>query len=260
MSVNLEPVATTPAEKPSTEPVQEALTPLEKKYGGDKTKINEGYWNLNQELSRKNEALNQLVERTRQLEAIVGAVLGGQNGQPADPSLELAQELGLSSPEPLKKGVRSEVESVLTELFGPFVKQMEADEKLASEIDNFEALRSEARVFMKANPEVAETFNAVRGVNAERAWKYAIREMLASKGSVPSPGANAIGLPGGATPQGRGQAPLPVEQASREAEALKYGREYGDMSHYRHERFKGTSIQRAIERANDQAGIENRGW
>lgn len=259
MSVNqLENVA--PQPEPSTGNAEP--TPVEKKYGGDMKKINDGYWNLNQELTRKNEALSQALPRLQQLEAVVGALLtGGQSSQPTDPASALAEELGLASPESLKSGLRSEVESVLTELFGPFIQQMSADEELSTEIPNFEQLRGETRSFMKDNAEVAETFNAVRGKNPKAAWKYAIREMLIAKNQVqPSP--QGASLPGSAAPAGRGAPQPAVNQAQVEAEAAEYGRQYGDMRPYSHERYKGTSIQRAVQRALQQAGhtIPNEGW
>ena len=154
---------------------------------------------------------------------------------------------------------------MLSELFGPLTKQIEADEALESEIDNFPQLRQEARAYMRDNPDVAATFNAVRQHDPKQAWTFAIQKTLIAKHKgKPTGAANPLSLPGAASPAGRGEPSGAPQQAAREAEALDYGKKYGDMRAYRHERFGGTSVQRAVQRALQQAGMlpegDNQGW
>jgi hypothetical protein len=260
MSVNLNEPAIVPAE-PAASSTPSAPTPtaLHTKSGGDWNKANESYFNAVNELGRRNQLNDQLVGRTQQLEAALRAVTGG-GGESAsiDPLDALQSELGLPI-EPFRKAIGSEVASVIQALFGPMVEQMQADETLAGEIDNFDALKGDARKYMKDNPEVADTFNAVKQSKPAAAWKYAIREMLIARnaGGTGVPRTTHAGLPGGATPQGRSPVnPAGPPQAQREGEALEYGKAYGDMAPYRHERFKGTSIERAVHAALRQSGRE----
>ena len=158
------------------------------------------------------------------------------------------------------------MEQKLTELLGPIVQHMEATEKLSGEIDNFDQLQGEARKFMKANLEVAEAFNAVRVSNPVAAWKYAIRETLIARGQAPANPPGAASLPGGMTPQGRAPVnPAGPEQRTREAEALQYGKDYGDMAPYRAERLKDTSIRQHVMNTLRQLGYlppdgSTQGW
>lgn len=263
MSVNPnEPVITPGEPKPEATPaaptVADNQPALFKKAGGDWTKANESYFNAVNELQRVYAVAEQLAERTRQLEAGLTA----RGSQPAndDPLAIIQTELGLPV-EPFAKAidsrVKTNVEQILTDLFGPFMKQMEADEKLGAEIPDFEQLKGDARKFMRENPEVAETFNAVKAANPGAAWKYAIRETLVAKGAITQPAPVHAGLPGGGTPQGRAPVnPAGPDQATREKEAAEYLHNYGDSGPYRHERFKGTSVERAMQAARRQLGYE----
>jgi hypothetical protein len=238
---------------------------LYEKAGGDWNKAAESYFNAVSKIGELHNQNQALTDRAQQLSAMLAPVVNG--GQPAvtDPLARLQSEFGLPSEpfaEAIDSRVKSGVQSALEALLGPIVKDMEASEKLSAEVENFDTLKGEARKFMAGNPEVLETFNAVRTANPVAAWKYAIREAMTAKGTRPAPSTHA-GLPGGMTPQGRGPV-NPVADATREGEALEYGRAYNDMAPYRHERFKGTSVERAVKAALRQAGLpveeENRGW
>ena len=148
--------------------------------------------------------------------------------------------------------------SAVEELFGPVIKEHQAEAALSEEIDNFDQLRAEARRHMKDAPDVAEVFNAVKVSNPAAAWKYAIQQTLLAKGGRPPqpPNVQHAGLPGGQG--GGGRVTMPggaVPQEIREKEALDYAHAYGDNAPYRHERFKGTSIERAIASTMQHFGI-----
>ena len=191
---------------------------------------------------------------------------GGQPAVPNDPLNRLQTELGLPT-EPFAEAIDTRagaiVQKALGDMFGPIVREMEASEKLAGEVENFEALKPQARKFMSENQPVLETFNEVRKANPEQAWRYAL-QMMAAMGKTPQLSPHT-GLPGGGASQGRSPVnPLGPDQVQKEGEALEYGRKFGDMSRYSHERYKGTSISRAVERALRQAGMlpegDNQGW
>lgn len=261
MSVNpLETVV--PPQAPASGQPAAAPTPerpaLYTKAGGDWTKANDSYFNAVKELQTKNQQLEQIAQRNQQLEAFASQVLSGQPAGNADPLDALNRELGLPV-QPFRDGIRSEVEAVLTQLLAPTLKQVAADEALADEIPNFPQLKGEARVFMKANPEIEAVFNAVRQADPAAAWKYAIRESLIARGGGVGPQTpRHAGLPGGASVAGR-IAPTPEgpAQQTRESEALAWGRSPGgEMGPYLHERFKGTSVERAVAAALRQIGYE----
>ena len=264
MGVNLsEPAVVAPpqvAAQPSTAAAPTDQPALFKKAGGDWNKANDSYFEAVKELGRVNEGAQALSQRNQQLEAAVGQMLG-MGGQPAstDPLMAIQNELGLPI-EPIRAGIRGELKVALEELFGPIMSQHAAEETLASEIDNFDHLKGEARKYMKANPEVAETFKAVSEKNPVQAWKYAIRESLVAQGGRPAgaPSITHAGLPGGHGGSGGRVEPTgAVPDATKLAEALDYAKTYGDDAPYRHERFKGTSVQRAIDLALQQAGFVN---
>jgi hypothetical protein len=240
---------------------------LFKKAGGDWNKAGESYFHAVSKIGELHGAVQERETRIQQLETALG--VGGRPAA-ADPLTRLQTEFGLPT-EPFAEAIDARagalVERKLKELLGPIAQQMEAADQLASEIDNFDQLQGEARKYMREHPEVSETFKAVQAVNPAAAWKYAIRETAIAKGAKPAgnppPGS---GLPGGMTPQGRSPVnPDGPEQQTREAEALEYGRAYGDMSAYRSERFKGTSVERAVKQALRQAGMlpeggDSQGW
>jgi hypothetical protein len=255
MSVNpLESVNPNPQAPPSTVPTPEPPA-LFKKAGGDWGKANDSYFEAANTLSRVQGELQQRDERIRQLEsAVVSFGGGGQPNVSNDPLMALQTELGLPI-EPFRAGIRGEVEAAVTALFGPIVAQAQAEETLSTEIENFDQLKGDTRKFMSVNPEVAELFNTVRQHDPVRAWKYAIREtILAGGGSAPAPPRSA-GLPGSATPAGRGQVnPAGPSQEDRETAGWEYHRQYGDAAPALHERFRGTSIQEAVNAALQRVG------
>lgn len=243
------------------QPVQTGTqTALFKKAGGDWEKADTSYFNAVKELGAKNEALQQIAQRNQQLEAMVSQVLG-RGGQPVndDPLAELQETLGLPI-EPLRKSIRNELKAGLEELLGPVLTQYQAESTLAEEVENFDQLKGETRKFMKENPEVSETFNAVVGTKPAAAWKYAIKEMLMAKGGRPAGPTNVAhaGLPGGwGGSTGRIEPTGSVPDQTKLKEALEYAHTFGDNAPYRHERFKGTSVERAISLALQQAGFVN---
>ena len=265
MSVNLnDPVVVPgagaggpPAEQPDDQPA------LFKKAGGDWGKANDSYFSAVKELQRvQGIASNaeQLAEQNRQLQGALANLVGaGQPGGPVDLFAQIQTETGLPA-EPFRNAVssvsRATVMEELGKMFSPILSQMQADETLSAEIDNFDQLKGDARKFMRDNQEVADTFNAVRAANPIAAWKYAIREMAIAKGQkAPTPSPHAS-LPGGMTPQGRAPVnPAGPAQGTRESEALEYGKSYGDMAPYTHERLKGTSVERAIRDVMRQLGL-----
>lgn len=267
MSVN--PAETTvvappqPAAPSSTES-QSDQPALFKKAGGDWNKANKSYFDLVNEFQRVQgvaQTAEQLSQRNSQLETALGSLLGGgDGGQPAstDPLAPIQDELGLPI-EPFRRGMRAEALAVMEELFGPVIAEHTAAEALSGEIENFPQLQAEARRYMHENSEAAEVFNAVRKTNPSAAWKYAIRESLIAKGGrLPeAPNVQHAGLPSGMNAGGRVAASPDgaVSQQVRESEALKYAYEFGDNAPYRHERFKGTSIERAVRAAMQNAGL-----
>lgn len=264
MAVNqLEPVVPNPQGDAST--AQPTPAPLQAKYGGDWTKANEGYFevvnvlkNERAEKSAAQQALQQKDERIRQLESAVAQSLGV--AAPAavsnDPLAPLQTELGLPI-QPFRDGIRSEVAAVVEELFKPIIQNAQAEESLASEIENFSQVKGQAQKFMAENPEVAGLFNAVRGTDPVRAWKYAIREMVLARNATPAPiPPRAAGLPGSSTPTGRAPVnPAGPSQAEKETAAWDYHKQYGDWRPAVHERLKDTSVERHVQNTLRQMGL-----
>jgi hypothetical protein len=263
MSANpLEPVVApqTPAQPPTGSPAQ-TRNALHEKVGGDWGKAETTYFSAVNELKRTHEVAEKAIGRVQQLEAAVAAMSGG--GQPAnqDPLAMLQEELGLPA-EPLGRAIDSRLdsrlESRLTELFAPLISEMQAGETLAAEIPNFNELKASARAFMNDQPDVAEVFNAVKAANKPaEAWKFAIRSMLTAQNgqAAPTPRPD-LGLPNGRTMQGRSEPnPAGPDQRTKEAQALEYGRNYGNMDHYAHERFQGTSVSGAVEELLRSVGL-----
>lgn len=239
------------------------------KFGGDWNKADESYRNAVSEIGRTHQLADSATQRAERAEAALAQLAGGRPTNDATDPLEvLRTELGLP-PEPFARAIdaraKAIVETTLHELFGPMQQAMDADEKLAGEIDNFEQLRGEARKYMREDPETAAVFNAVRKSDPGAAWKFAIQKTAIAKGITQPARATHAGLPGGMSPQGRApENPSGPEQGIRENEALEYGKAYGDMAPYRAERFKGTSVERAVRNALRQAGLvpegEAQGW
>lgn len=233
---------------------------LYKKAAGNWDTANESYFNAVKAIGEKDTALQQIAQRNEQLEAMVAQVIG-HGGPPVndDPFAAIQSELGLPM-EPMRLGIRSEVKTALEELLGPVLSQYQAESTLAEEIENFDQLKGATRKYMKENPEVAETFNAVVSAKPAQAWKYAIREMLISQGGHPAgpPNIAHAGLPGGhGGSVGRTEASGNVPDETKLKEALEYANTFGDNSPYRHERLKGTSVERAVRTALQQTGFTN---
>lgn len=245
-------------QKPAETPEQPDFSSnaLHKKAAGDWNKANDSYFNAVQELGRKHEQLNAVAERAAQLEAMLQAAVGGRQSKP-NPFSEL-ESLGIS-PETIEKHISDKanatVDEKLAALLGPIVNQFEAEEKLASEIENFDQHKAAARAFMKKNPEVGETFKAVLQSNPVHAWKYAIKEMLIEKQSQ-MPRNLPPRLPDGRFAPSTGPA-LPDNQEQLEADAAEYARKFGDTGPYRNQRFKGTSVERAVRDAMRQMGYSS---
>lgn len=241
---------------------------LFKKAGGDWAKADQSYFNIVNENKQTRLTNEQLAARNQQLESVVATLTNGNGGQPAnaDPFEVMQNELGLPA-DPLRRAVNFEVERVLTSILSPLTAQVAADEALSGEIDNFEQLKGEARKFMKEHPDTAATFEAVRAAGKPvEAWKYAIRETAIASQGASRPGAVHAGLTGGGASPGRGPEHVGPDQAAREAAALEYSQKFGDSSHYRHERFQGTSIAAAIRDGLQKLGYmppdgsSNTGW
>jgi len=237
---------------------------LHKKAGGDWNKASESYFNAVTELGKVHETLNAERTAKAQLEAMVMAAAGGKApGNQASPFAEL-ESLGISSEaieQALEAKANAIVDSKIGTLFNPIVAQIEAEEKLASEIENFDQHKSEARKFMKKDDEhskeVGEVFKALVQTNPVAAWKYAIRETLIDKQAKVTRSLPA-GLPSGRTPAGRGapETVLSADHQQREAEAATYLQKFGDSGPYLNERFKGTSVERAVQNAMRQIGYD----
>lgn len=263
MSANpLEPVVApqTPAQPPTGSQAQ-TRNALQEKVGGDWGKAETTYFNAVNELKRTHEIAEKAINRTQQLEQALAALSGGGRPADQDPLAMLQEELGLPA-EPLAKAIDSRLDSRLekrlTELFAPLISEMQAGETLSAEIPNFNDLKAQANAFMREQPEVAEVFNAVKAANKPaEAWKFAIRTMLTAQGAgqqaAPKPD---LGLPNGRAVQGRSEPnPNGPDQRTKEAQALEYGRNYGDMGHYAHERYQGTSVSRAVEELLRSVGL-----
>lgn len=266
MGVNLLEPAIIPAGAGASTAQLEDQSALAKKYGGDWNKANDGYFNAVKELDargtalkERDTALQQIAQRNQQLESALATLAGGGAGLPDsdDPLAAIQNELGLPI-EPLRRGIHSEVEAAVKQLLGPVLTQYAAESELANEIENFDQMKGLARKHMKESPEVSEVFNAVVGSKPAAAWRYAIREALIASGGRP-PGATNIqhaGLPGGMAGSAMRTEPTgSIPDATRLKEALDYSQTYGDDAPYRRERFKGTSVERAVLAALQQAGF-----
>jgi hypothetical protein len=263
MSVNpLESVAappdapgSTPAAPPA--PAQSAAEiALQKKYGNDWGKANDGYFNVVKALNETQTAAQALQARNQQLESVVQQLAGGKGSTPADvdPLAQLQSELGLPV-EPFRNGIRSEVQSAVAELFAPIIKQTQAEEVLSAEVENFPQLKAEARKFMADNEGVANLFNVMRQVDPVQAWKYAIRESVLSKASGQSRPPASAALPGGSPGGGRLPDPTPVSEEEKQKQAWDYYRQYGDSRPATAERYKGTSVDRHVQDTLRQMGM-----
>lgn len=246
-----------PAEPVAPTAAQAAETALQKKYGGDWGKADAGYWNAVQKIKEVQDVNAAAAARVQQLEGALMQLTGG--GQAAavsnDPLDPIRTELGLPI-EPFRNGIRSEVSAAMEELFGPLIKTAQAEEALSTEIENFDQIKGEARRFMAAAPEVAGLFDSLRKADPVAAWKYAIREMTFAKGSAPAPPPRSAGLPGGSTPAGRGQAnPAGPTSEEKQTAAWDYYREYGDSRPATAERYKGTSVERAVNDTLRRLGL-----
>lgn len=230
---------------------------LHDKAQGDWDKANASYFNAVNELGKTHEAVKQYQERVTQLEAIVQAALGGQQANP-DPFQEF-DSLGINSraiEEAISQRINGGVEKKLSELLGPVLSQVQADEQLADEIPDFDQHKSAARTFMKQNPEVSAVFKALVKEHPLEAWKYAIRETVIAKQAEGKPRdlpTNSGGGGGRTTTERTTQ--NEADSAEAEATGLKYFHEYGDATHYRAARFKGTSVEAAVKEALRQAGL-----
>ena len=239
---------------------------LYKKAGGDWNKANESYFNAVNKLTETHQAMERTNQEVQRLTEVVQALAGGKGSVNQDPLAEL-EALGLpvdNINRAIDGRVSSQLDTKLAEMFNPIMSQMQAEEQLSSEIENFDQHKAAARAFMHENQEVAGVFNAIRSAKPVEAWKYAISTMLLAKAAATPGGVRPTGLPGGAAPQTRGAAVPAVDQAKREAEALDYADKYGDMKPYRRERFSGTSVEQAVQKALVQAGLAPRegdtGW
>lgn len=258
----LEPV-TPPSNQPAAPTASAEPTNLAfyQKTGGDWTKAETTYFNAVNELKRVHDSAAAIAAENERLKAAVSTITGAPGGQPAndDPLAVLQDQLGLPI-EPFQRAITAAAEKIvdgrLGNMFNPLLQEMQADEALAALVPNYVQVKADAKAFLAANPEVDAVFKAVRAADPKAAWQYAIQQSLIASGSKPNPPASA-GLPGSMTPQGRGPANQGgPTQATREAEALEYGRTMGgSMDHYRTERFKGTSVERAVRAAAQQMGI-----
>jgi hypothetical protein len=248
---------------PSPEPKPEDFSSLAlfQKAKGDWNKANESYFNAVNELGKTHDQLNAERAARAQLEAMLMAAAGGKP-DPANqnPFAEL-EALGVS-PQALDNALNAKadklVEKKLSEMLGPIVNQVEAEEKLASEIENFDQHKAAARAFMKKNTEVGDVFKAVMQTNPVAAWKYAIKETLIAK-QAEMPRNLPSRLPNGRTPDGRFAPANPALDANHqktEQEAIAYMHQYGDSGPYRTARFKGTSIEESVRNAIRQAGYD----
>jgi len=250
-----EPVATQPNQNQP-----DPSNALFKKAGGDWNKASDSYFNAVSELGKTHDQLNMERAERGRLEAMVQAAMGGKAVN-QNPFSEL-DSLGISSEaiqRELERTAQAIVDEKLGTLFSPIVTQMEAEEQLASEIDDFDQHKSAARSFMKQNPEVGEVFKNVLKANPVAAWKYAIRETLIAKQAQPER-KSPPSQPSGRTPSQRGQEvnqTLGADHQANEAAAVQYLHQFGDSAPYRHERFKGTSIERAVKAAMRQVGYDN---
>ena len=259
-----EPVVTSPSTTVQPDFSQNALW---KKAGGSWDKASDSYFNAVTELGKTHEALNSERTERGRLESMVRAAAGLGPGNQASPFAEL-EALGISS-DAIQKAIESTAQSIVDKqigtLFNPIVSQIEAEEKLASEIEDFDQHKASARTFMKKNEEVGEVFKALVQTNPVAAWKYAIRETLIAKQSQ-NPRNLPPRLPDGRTPGGRGgpENVLSDDHKQREAAAAEYIQKFGDSGPYLNERFKGTSIERAVKQAMRQVGYDpdgdNQGW
>lgn len=264
MSVNpAEPAVVIPNPSPTpSAPTADpgAQSALFQKAGGDWSKANDSYFHAVKELGSAKDALQATTQRMQQLEGFVAQHLGvgGQPNYSNDPLAPIQNELGLPI-EPMRQGIRGEVQAALQELLGPVLNRHQAEEALADEIENFDQLRNQARAYMRTNPQLAETFNAVQSHDPAAAWRFAIQSTLLATGAkLPGPpSVQNAGLPGGAIGVAGRSEPNPagVPDAVKLQEALDYGRVYGDDAPYLAERFKGTSIERAVDAALQQTGF-----
>lgn len=260
MSVNpnepvVPPAQSAPGQPGTQTPAENALF---KKAGGDWNKAAESYFNAVNKIGELHGTVQTQEQQLQQLQQVVQGLVGG--GQPGadNPLTRLNTEFGLPI-EPFEQAiddrVGKKVEKALTELLGPVVRAAQAEDELSAEIDGFPDLKSKAQKFMRGNPETQKVFNAVRGSDPVAAWKYAIQQTLIAENQSPTPPPPAATLPGGMTPAGRsapsGSGP---DQRTREKEALDYGKAYGDMRPYGHERLTGTSVERAVRDIMTQLG------
>lgn len=265
MSVNpAEPAVVAPGTVAPPQPAPTAdpgaQSALYQKAQGDWSKANDSYFHAVKELGSTKDVLQATTQRMQQLEAFVAQNLGvgGQPDYSNDPLAPIQNELGLPI-EPMRQGIRGEVQAALHEMLSPILNRVQAEETLAGELENFDQLKNQARAHMRTNPQLLETFNAVQATNPAAAWRFAIQStLLANGGKLPGPPSVAnAGLPGGQTGGvGRSEpAPAGVSDNVKLGEALQYARTYGDTGPYLDERFKGTSIERAVDAALQQSGF-----
>lgn len=232
---------------------QPKRTGLQQKYGDDWQKADAGYWNAVKELGNTQQALQTAQAETQRLMSMIQAATGGAPANPG-PFAELAA-LGLNA-QALEQAIDARTQEGIAKLFGPVMTQMEAEEQLANEIPDFDSHKTEARAYMKENPDVAETFKAVRQSNPAAAWRYAIRESLISKAQKAQPRPLPRRAPDGRFVEGQGVTEFDAQASeAREKEALEYMGHSGDSRAYTHERLKGTSVDGVVRASMQQLGF-----
>jgi hypothetical protein len=231
---------------------------LYQKAKGQWDKANESYFNAVKELGSVHEQLKAEQQQRVQLEAMVAAAMGRGPTDNQSPFAGL-ETLGVSPDavdSVIERKVQAQLQAQMETLFSPIVNQIQAEEQLASEIEDFDQHKSAARAFMKQNSEVGDAFKALVQTNPVQAWKYAIRETVIANQSQPT-----RKLPPGLPGSRAGTAPRQqvefdaAAQRERENEGLKLIQSHGDTRAYRHERFKGNTVEMAIRDQYARLGL-----
>jgi hypothetical protein len=258
MSVNPNENEVAQQPPPEPKPADYSSNALFQKAKGDWNKASDSYFNAVKELGSVHEQLKAEQQQRAQLEAMVAAAMGKGPTDNQSPFAGL-ETLGIDASavdKSIEARVAAKLEQQMQTLFSPIVNQIAAEEQLASEIEDFDQHKAAARSFMKQNVEVGDAFKAMVTTHPVQAWKYAIREtIMATKSQNPRqlpPGlpANRAGNAPRSTPEFNLQ-----EQRAREQEAIKDIQTMGDTRAYRHERFKGTTVEMAVREQYARMGL-----
>lgn len=213
-----------------------------------------GYWNMVNQASnvlKENEALKPKAEAYDRMSTAINPSGGTQKS-----AVELlAEELGLSDRRLLESALsdvaRRESANVFTSALGPVLGEFTATEELASEMggDEFTKIKPKVQAWLNENPAEKARFEGLRDKGFARdAWEIAIRRWGAVTGGQPASSSSDrrhSGLPigGGSSARRTEQAP----DLTRLNAATEYFNTHGEPRPMLHERFKGTSVDRAVE-------------